>query len=130
MNRRFLSFVLVSVAGCSGASAQGTVNGTVTLDDQPLKEGVVRFVPVDGNGQTKTANVKDGRFTTALPAGALRVEFSAPMVVGRRPAYNTPESPMVDIVEELLPARYNVQSELRITVKNGSQEETFSLKSK
>jgi hypothetical protein len=36
----------------------------------------------------------------------------------------------VDKVRELLPPRYNAKSELRLIVKSGAQDETFSLKSK
>jgi hypothetical protein len=124
--------VLVALlgAGCSGLSTEGTVNGTVTLDDQPLKEGVARFVPVDGKSQTATAPIKDGKFTATVPLGEMQVEFSASKVIRQRKVYDTPDSPLVDDVGELLPERYNVKSQLRITVKKGSQDETFPLKSK
>jgi hypothetical protein len=125
-----LLIALLGFAGCAGSSGQGTVKGTVTLDDQPLKEGVVRFVPVDGKSQTASADIKDGKFTAAVPLGEMQVEFSAPKVVNRRKAYDTPDSPLVDEVIELLPARFNVKSQLRITVKKGSQDETFPLQSK
>ena len=49
-------------------------------------------------------------------------------MVGKRKAYDTPESPTVDIVEELIPARYNVNSELKVTVKKGSNAFTLELK--
>jgi hypothetical protein len=117
-------------AGCSDAPPRGTVNGTVTLDDEPLKEGVVRFVPADGKSQTAFANVVDGKFSAAVPLGEMRVEFSAPKVVGRHKAYDAPDSPTVEDVGELLPERYNARTELKITVKKGSQDETFRLTSK
>jgi hypothetical protein len=43
--------------------------------------------------------------------------------------YETPDSPTVDLVEELLPARYNLRSELSITVSAGSQEAEYPLTS-
>jgi hypothetical protein len=118
-------------AGCTGSTATGTVNGIVTLDGQPLKEGVVRFVPADGKSPTASATVTGGKFTAAVSIGVMRVEFSAPKATGRRTKmYNTPDSPMVAEVAELIPDRFNVKSELRITVKKGSQDESFALKSK
>jgi hypothetical protein len=60
----------------------------------------------------------------------MRVEFSAPKVIGRHKVYETPDSPMVDDVADLIPNRFNVQSELKITVRKGSQDETFPLMSK
>jgi hypothetical protein len=126
----FLAPILVGVMGCSGSSTTGTVNGTVTLDGNPLQEGTVRFVPIDGKSPTASASVAEGKFTASVPLGEMRVEFSAPKVVGRHKVYETPDSPMVDDVAELIPNRFNVRSELRITVRKGSQDETFLLMSK
>jgi len=123
------AIVLLALAGCSDTGT-GTVNGTVTLDGQPLKEGTVRFVPVDGQSQTSSAVVKDGQFTAAVSLGEMKVEFSAPKVTGKRKMYDTPDSPVVDDVAELIPERFNVRSDLKISVKSGSQSETFPLKSK
>jgi hypothetical protein len=123
-----VALLIAAAAGCSGGSS---VDGTVTLDGQPLKEGTVRFVPVDPNaGGTVGAPVKDGKFTAEVPHGEYRVEFSSPKVVGKRKAYDTPDSPVVDIVDELIPARFNTTSDLRVTVKKGGQKETFALTSK
>jgi hypothetical protein len=125
-----LGSVLTGVVGCSGPTPAGTVNGTVTLDGQPLKEGVVRFVPVDGKSPTASAIVTDGKFTASVPLGEMRVEFSAPRIIGRHVVYDTPDSPVVDEVAELIPSRFNTKSELKITVQKGDQGETFPLKSK
>jgi hypothetical protein len=124
-----LIIALSAILGCTtGDSA--TVSGMVTLDGAPLKEGIVRFVPVDGKTQTASANIKDGQFSAQVPKGEMRVEFSAPKVVGQKKMYDTPDSPVVDEVAELLPEKYNVNSELKITVKGGGQKETFALESK
>ena len=120
---------LLGAAGCSPAD-RGTVSGEVTLDGRPLQEGVIRFVPADGKSQTASAAVVNGRFRAALAVGKKRVEISAPKVTGKRKVYDTPDSPTVDVVEELLPARYNVRSELTLTVEAGSQERRFELESK
>jgi hypothetical protein len=51
-------------------------------------------------------------------------------VIGKKKAYDTPDSPTVDVVEELVPARYNSQSELRMTITEGPQEKAFDLQSR
>jgi hypothetical protein len=129
VTRPAIFLLLLAAVGC-GSSSLGTVQGTVTLDGQPLKEGVVRFVPADGKSQTATAPIADGKFTAFVPLGEMKVEFSAPRVVGRHKVYDTPDSPLVDDVAELIPERFNTKSQLRISVKKGSQEETFALQSK
>ena len=126
---RISVLALVVAAGCSG-SGPATIDGTVTLNGEPLKEGSVRFVPVDATaGGTTGATIKDGKFSAEVPLGQMRVEISAPKVVGKRKMYETADSPEVDLVEELIPVRYNVQTELKITVKSGGQKETFALTS-
>ena len=115
--------------GCAPDSGKGTVTGTVTLDGQPLKSGLIRFVPVDGQTPTAESTITDGEFSAQVPVGEKRVSISAPKVVGQRRAYQTPDSPSIDVVEELLPPRYNVQSELTLTVTGGKQDAPFNLMS-
>ena len=121
---------LAIAAGCSQQTSQGTVTGTVTLNGQPLPAGEIRFVPADGQSATAGGTISGGKFTVAVPPGDKKVQISAPKVTGKKKMYETPDSPTVDIVEELLPPRYNVQTELTLTVGNGTQEEKFELQSK
>lgn len=122
---------LVCAGGCSSeAGRKGSLRGEVTLDGQPLKEGVIRFVPADGRSPTADTAIVGGRFSATVPVGEKRVEISAPKIVGKRKMYETPDSPVVDEVVELIPARYNVRSELTITVRKGTQEKRFELKSR
>jgi len=116
--------------GCSPGDGKGSVIGTVNLDGAPLKTGNVRFVPVDGGSATAGAAIVDGRFQAKVAPGNMRVEISAPKVVGKQRMINAPDAPEVDVVEELLPARYNVKSELMMEVHSGSQDRQFDLKSK
>ncbi len=120
---------LLLAAGCGGSG--GNVSGTVTLGGQPLKEGTVSFTPANGQGQTVSAPIKDGTFSAGLPAGDYKVQFSAPRPTGKKTKmYNTPDSPEVEEMAELIPDKYNTRSTLTLTVKGGSQKETFALDAK
>jgi hypothetical protein len=123
------AMLALTAAGCSPDTTQGTVAGTVTLDGSPLANGLIRFIPTDGRTASADATVVDGEFTAKVPVGEKRVSISAPKVVGKRKMYETPDSPTIDVVEELLPERYNVRSELSITVQAGSQGAEYSLTS-
>src|SRR4051794_39698315 len=114
-------FLALAFAGGCSDGATSTVSGKVTLDGEPLKEGLIKFLPADGKSQNADAPVKDGRSTATMPPGEKRVEISAPKVVGKRKMYDTPDSPTVDEVKELLPAKYNTSGDLKLTVKAGSQ---------
>jgi hypothetical protein len=124
------ALVPVLLAGCPGRDPVGRVSGEVTLDGRPLRQGIIRFVPADGQSPTADAGITDGRFAATVPVGEMKVEITAPKVVGKHKMYDTPDSPVVDTVTELLPPRYNVRSELKMTVCRGSQEKRFELTGK
>ena|SRR5438045_909386 len=117
-------------AGCNQGPATGTVTGDVTLDGQAVKDGHVLFTPLDGNGQTGGGAIHDGKFKAEVPVGKMKVELHGNKVVGKRKAYDTPESPWEDDVAELLPPKYNFKSDLTLDVKKGSQDVKYELKSK
>src|SRR5262245_5292083 len=122
---------ICTLSGCSTGPAVGTVTGEVTFDGKPVKDGHVTFTPVDGKGQTGGAPITDGKFRAEqVPALKMKVELHGNKVIGKRKAYDTPESPVFDEVVELLPPKYNVNSELSFDGKRGMQEVKYDLKSK
>lgn len=121
--------ILGNLTGCSSDSQHGTVTGSVTLDGQPLEVGVIRFTPANGQAAAVEANISAGQFTARVPVGQSRVMVTSPKVVGKRKAYQTADSPTVDVVEERLPARYNAKSELSFDVTPGEQSKDFPLQS-
>ena len=126
--RLLMGIAVVLIVGCQRGPAKGLVKGSVTLDGKPLDAGIVRFVPIDGKGAASTAPVAEGAFQLDVEIGPKKVEFSAPKVMGTYKVYDTPESPTANNVEELLPTRYNVATELTLEVKKGEQAASFELK--
>jgi hypothetical protein len=88
---------------------------------------LIRFVPVDGKSQPADAIITSGKFTAIIPVGDVRVEVTSPKVVGKLKMYDTPDSPTVDRIEEAIPPKYNVSSELKMTVPKGKTEKQFDL---
>jgi hypothetical protein len=119
-----------ALAGCSNEAPKGVVKGEVTLDGQPLKTGLITFAPLDGKSQTADATIADGKFSAEVPLGEMRVEIKSPRVIGKRKMYDTPDSPTVDDVAEAIPAQYNVNSKLKVTVVKGTVEPKFPLTSR
>lgn len=126
----YAGLLVVSVAGCSSKPDGGTVKGTVALDGQPLAAGRILFVAVDQGTPSAEATITAGQFEALVPPGEKRVEIRSPKVTGTRKMYNTPDSPTTDVVVELLPARYNVKSELTMNADGTEQAQNFDLKSK
>jgi hypothetical protein len=118
-----LCWALIGVSmGCSADAKHAAVTGTVTLDGQPLKSGTIRFDAADGRTAATDATITEGKFSANIPPGDKRVSITSLKVVGKKKMYDTPDSPVYDVTEELLPARYNAQSELKATVALGDQE--------
>jgi hypothetical protein len=129
--RGLFAALIVIVAGCSSEDVtKGTVTGEVTLDGQPLKTGLIRFVPADGKTPTADATITDGKFSAVVPLGEKKVEINAPKVVGKLKMYDTPDSPVVEQTKDMIPQQYNVRSTLTMTVQKGTQEKKFELTSR
>ncbi|HXG08401.1 MAG TPA: hypothetical protein VNK04_01290 [Gemmataceae bacterium] len=121
----------VLASGCDRGPSLGTVNGEVTLDGEPIKDGAITFEPVAGDTPTAGATIQDGKFTAQVPVGKHRVKISASKPTGKKyRAYDTPDSPVVDEVMEIIPAVYNTKSKLTIEVQSGTQTVEYALKSK
>jgi hypothetical protein len=117
------------VSGCSDSN-RGTVSGTVTIDSQPVKAGSIAFFPVDEKSPTSGATIADGQYTATVALGPAIVQIRVAKVVGQKKLYNTPDSPMMPIMHEVLPPKYNDASELRFDVKPGSNVKNFELSAK
>lgn len=127
------SIVLIGglAAGCGARDTRGVVSGAVTFDGQPVEDGSILFEPEGGQGQTAGAAIKEGKFTAEVPLGKMRVRIHGNKKTGRKyKVYDTPESPLVEEIVELLPPKYNVNSELTLEVKPGAQQVQYDLKSR
>jgi hypothetical protein len=125
------ALVLTAAGGCT--AKKPVVFGLVTLDGKPVENGSIQFFPVAGDGQTSAAMIApDGRYRLEASPTTMKVVISASKVVGHRKMYdNVPDSPTVEVLDEVLPARYSDmnKSELRLTVVPGENEANFELHS-
>lgn len=115
------------VVGCAGdADKFGEVSGTVTYDGKLVEEGAITFHPA--NGPTVGDAIKGGKYTAKkVPIGTSKVTIDAAKVIGKKKAYDSPDSPEVPITEPYIPAKYNQKSELSLDVKPGMQAKDFDL---
>jgi hypothetical protein len=130
-----LGFVMA--AGCGGNSdgfERFPVDGTITLDGSLLKSGTVTFI-AQGRGATSSVEVADGAFhlgnSDGLSPGPYRVEIFSIQPTGKKvPSAEDPQA-LIDEKINLVPKRYNVQSQLKAEVPPGGPKEplTFSLSS-
>jgi hypothetical protein len=104
----------------------------VTLDGVPLKSGQIRFVPVDGQSSTAGAAITDGKYQAKVPVGEKSVEITSEKEGPARKMYGEAPagSPPTGAGRELIPAKYNARTELKIDVKAGDEQHDFDLTSK
>ena len=114
---------LLLTAGCGGDGIpRGVVSGEVRLGGRPVMEGHIRFIPqTETPGPLTIAAVRDGKYLCdiggGVPLGKHRVEILAwdPTKV---PVITGPGAPARP---QLVPAKYNKQSELVVTIDNASE---------
>ena len=121
------------VVGCEQNPRQA-LQGTVTLDGEPLSKGQVRFVPQRGTqGPTAGGDIVNGRFSIP-PEGATFAGNFEVQITAHRPSgviRHDPDEGDYELSEQYLPVRYNEASELTAEVTAGGPNEfTFELESK
>jgi hypothetical protein len=122
---------LIAVTGGCGDTNKAKVSGAVTLDGVPVENGSIQFYPTGKTGQTAGGGVEKGSYQLEASVGEMTVTINASKVVGKHKMYDTPASPVVDKVAEIIPAKYNSTSRLKVTLKAGVNEGVnFDLKSK
>ena len=121
--------VVLSLVGCTDSSV-GVVSGTIMIDGEPASTGSISFAPTDGKTAPAGGLIEEGRFEVTLPVGTSRIEIRVPRIIGKTKIYNTDDSPIQDIMEESLPAKYNDETELTYDVPPGKSEKNFELTEK
>lgn len=119
--------------GCGDPSARQAITGRVAYQGADLLEGTIHFFPKNAaEGDATGAMIVKGRYTIdaahGLPPGVYDVRISSPNHKGKRPdASVAPGAPY--LAAELLPAKYNLKSELSIEVapNSGKKEYDFLL---
>jgi hypothetical protein len=125
----FFALVL-SLSGCGDGSNLAEVTGAVSIDGRPVDKGSITFIPADGQGPTTGAEIVAGKYTSEAPLGMSKVEIRVPRVIGKKRLYETADSPVQDIMEEVLPEKYNEKTELRLDAKPGRNEQNWDLQTK
>lgn len=128
------TIVLCLSVGCSksGGPGLGYVEGVITLDDKPLDGAEVSFEPEGGRPSIAFTD-NEGHYVlmfTGSQEGAVIGKHTVRILSARGASGGEGDEPKVESRPELLPARYNVDSELTVEVKSGSNQCDFDLTSK
>jgi hypothetical protein len=121
--------VLALAAGCGPASC--SIQGEVTMDGQPVENGLITYKPISGEAGQAQAAIKGGKYSIASATpGTMRVTISVQKAVGKSKVYDSPDSPERVEYKEIAPERYNTKSELQKDIKRGANTINWTLESK
>jgi hypothetical protein len=111
------------------------VAGTVTYRGEPIKRGVIRFVPSRGTiAPVSVGPILDGKYACTyhggVPVGTHKIEVTA--LRHKRQQSAAPASDLVGRdeggeMEQFIPEKYNTQTTLEITIPSGSGKTTKNL---
>jgi hypothetical protein len=129
-----LPFTVALSAGCADKyDGRMEVTGEVKLQGQPLKDGLIRFVPLDGQDTPGGGSIQNGEYkiprSNGLKAGKYLIQLSAGD--GKTPNDEEAGSPggSTNIVSvDQIPDEWNVRSKQQVEVKsNGANRFDFDV---
>ncbi|EAQ78477.1 hypothetical protein DSM3645_07291 [Blastopirellula marina DSM 3645] len=136
---KFIAVVALTLVGCMGTAkdpfGRQAIEGTITLDGQPLASGSIVFMPEEQGPFVSGAEIHKGTFsmppTNGLPAGRYKVSITSVVPLPASDVKSADEMTMDFPTKSLVPAKYNSQTTLISEVSDESQNVfTFDLKSK
>jgi hypothetical protein len=134
--RYFILLFLLLCIGCGKSQSNvATIAGEVKLDGQPLEQGSIRFLPMQGvEGSLASGEIVKGRYQITGKAGPAigwnRVEINGSRKTGRMIPKPFPEQDMIDERVEAVPPQFNTDSTLQFDVKPGENSADFEVTSK
>jgi len=127
-------FVCLFLNGCGDDSKTGTVSGKVTVNGEiPMDGSSINFVSSDGKSSSAGDTLKQGKYSTTVPIGTVKVEIRVPRPQTRAkpgPKSDGPGPGAGGFIEESLPAEYNDKTTLTLEVKPGSNEKNWDIQTK
>jgi len=127
--------IVATLVGCSSEGPERViVSGTVTYQDQPIESGRIHFLPTKGTkAPISGAEIVDGNYTVdakgGVPVGTHKIKITARRV---DPKYaqlgDSLPHELSDVggppMQQYIPEKYNVRTELEITIPPGSDKIT------
>lgn len=127
----WVAAAVVTAAGC-GRSSSGLdihpVAGLVTIDGQPIEEGLITFNGVSGDARGFAGRIERGSYRVETFAGPMKVSITAQREIPGKFIQAAPDQPNEPVREQYIPARYNEATELQADVpRGGIRELNFDL---
>jgi hypothetical protein len=129
-----LTVTLAFLGGCGGGSGRSAVQGTVTIDGEPVDGGAIVFLPDGEAGQRVPAGgeIVGGKYSVPAERGPFpgkcRVEITWKKKTGRQIVSPSDAPNKVDETVQVVPIIYNSSTTLKEDVQPGSNTFNYTLK--
>lgn len=124
--------VSVFMLGCS-ESPNCRVSGNVTLDGQPVADGMLMFIPAGQAPELKTVSalIENGQYVVERPKGLLpgtyKVAVTSEQPSGKKIEADPGSGVMIDEFVQVIPEKYNAQSTLTAEIAGDRDDLNFEL---
>ena len=130
-----IAVITLALAACSSSdSGRSRVQGAVSYGGEAVDEGGIAFIP-EGGGASQvraTGEIRDGNYdldsSRGPYPGKYRVEIFWYKKTGRQIASPSGKA-FKNETKQVIPAKYNYKTELKVDVKPGRNTFDFDLKS-
>ena len=117
-----MSLMLANGCGRRSGLERVNVSGAASYAGKPIEIGQIRFIPVDARQAPVTVEgIRDGAYdstsTGGVPVGEYRIEIK---MYDAEEYKNAPRVAGSPAVKQLLPSKYNRESELAMQIASGS----------
>ena len=109
-----LALACLLIVGCGGNDGLIEISGQVRSDGQPVQQGFIALIPADGRGPAAETVVQGGRYRVDVVPGPKKVVIEGLEKIGEKHV-GGPETPIVPINEQYLPARYSDRRDSALT---------------
>lgn len=115
VRRMGVAALMVSVGCGPSGPDRVVVSGEVTYRGEPVAEGVVRFQPIEGTrSPVSISPINDGRYEADALGGVMVGTYQV-QIRAYQPT-DKPRGGLGPLPPQLLPPKYNTESELKLTV--------------
>lgn len=131
-NMTFLGLTLLSITfmlGCDDGPPLGEVSGVITIDGEPMEDVTITFTPADGRTAFARTDAA-GNYELRYSGGKAGAELGENIVSVETGHVGYDENEELVEYPELLPPKFNYESELTRVVEPGEQQFDFALETK
>jgi hypothetical protein len=129
-----VAVALPLIAGCGGGpNDRSPVRGSVSYDGQPVDKGGIAFLP-EGEGEEDhrvraTGQIHDGRYDLDALKGPFPGKYRVQIYWKKKTGQKVPGEGegLKDETLQVIPSKYNTESELIVEIKPGRNTFDFNL---